>query len=126
MGLKTFKNAPTGRVLKSDAKVGKNYLEEEEIQRLERPVTAFFDYIEGIIERRSSFTMQGFAESVDKFLTFNEYRILENFGRIKRSEAEKKAELEYEKFNRTQSIESDFDRAVKMLPKSEQKKAPSR
>jgi hypothetical protein len=117
MGLKAFKNAPDGRVLKSDTKVGKNYLSATEIKKLERTVTAFFDYIEGIIERRNTFTMEGFAESVNKFLTFNEYKILEDFGLVKRSEAEEKAAEEYEKFNKTQAIESDFDKAIKKLPK---------
>lgn len=117
MGLKTFKNAPAGRVLKSDTTVGKNYLSATEIKKLERTVTAFFDYIEGLIERRNTFTMEGFAESVNKFLTFNEYEILEDFGSVKRIEAEQKAAEEYEKFNKTQAIESDFDKAIKKLPK---------
>tara|TARA_Y100000780_G_scaffold214639_1_gene216491 strand:- start:11 stop:889 length:879 start_codon:yes stop_codon:yes gene_type:complete len=70
MGMSTYKNAPDGRVLKSDTIVAKNYLSENEIKQLERAVSAFFDYIEGIIERRNTFTMERFAESVDKFLTF--------------------------------------------------------
>ena len=73
MGMSTYKNAPQGRVLKSDSTIGKNYLSEKDIKQLERAVTGFFDYIEGIIERRSTFTMAGFAESVNKFLAFNEY-----------------------------------------------------
>jgi hypothetical protein len=115
MGLKTFKNSPDGRVLKSDTKVGKNYLSEKDIKSLERTVSGFFDYIEGIIERRTSFTMESFAESVRKFLTFNEYKILENFGSVKRDLAQSKAAEEYDKFNRTQKINSDFDKAVKNL-----------
>lgn len=115
MGLKTFKNAPDGRVLKSDTTVGKNYLTEPEIKQLERTVSAFFDYIEGIVERRNTFTMEGFADSVDKFLTFNEYEVLEDFGSVRRVAAEAKAAAEYRKFNRTQAIESDFDKAVKKL-----------
>ena len=75
MGMSTYKNAPAGRVLKSDSTIAKNYLSEAEIKQLERAVSAFFDYIEGIIERRNTFTMEGFAQSVDKFLAFNEYRI---------------------------------------------------
>ena len=117
MGMTTYKNAPDGRVLKSDSLVAKNYLGEEEIRKLERAVSAFFDYIEGIIERRTSFTMERFAASVDKFLSFNEYRILEGYGNVSRQQAEQKAIAEYEKFNKQQRIESDFDRAVKKLRK---------
>lgn len=115
MGMSTYKNAPAGRVLKSDANVAKNYLSEADIKKLERAVAAFFDYIEGIIERRNTFTMESFAESVNKFLTFNEYRILEGFGKVTRQQAEQKAFAEYEKFNKQQRIESDFDREVKKL-----------
>ncbi|MGL5040914.1 MAG: virulence RhuM family protein [Aeromonas sp.] len=118
MGMSTYKNAPAGRVLKSDATVAKNYLSEADIKKLERTVTAFFDYIEGIIERRNSFTMEIFADSVDKFLTFNEYQVLEGYGTISRQQAEQKAIAEYEKFNRQQRIESDFDREVKKLIKN--------
>jgi hypothetical protein len=115
MGMSTYKNAPDGRVLKSDSLVAKNYLSEAEIKKLERAVAAFFDYIEGIIERRNTFTMESFAESVDKFLSFNEYRILEGYGSVSRKQAESKAVAEYEKFNKQQPIESDFDRAMKKL-----------
>ena len=115
MGMSTYKNAPDGRVLKSDATVAKNYLSEDEIKKLERAVSAFFDYIEGIIERRNTFTMESFAESVNKFLAFNEYRILEGYGTVSRQQAEQKAHAEYEKFNKQQRIESDFDREVKKL-----------
>ena len=117
MGMTTYKNAPDGRVLKSDSLVAKNYLSEEEIRKLERTVSAFFDYIEGIIERRTTFTMERFAASVDKFLSFNEYRILEGYGNVSRQQAEQKAIAEYEKFNKQQRIESDFDRTVKKLLK---------
>ena len=115
MGMKSYKNAPGGRVLKSDSLVAKNYLSEEEIKKLERAVSAFFDYIEGIIERRNTFTMESFAESVNKFLSFNEYQILEGYGSVSRKQADQKAIAEYEKFNKQQRIESDFDRAVKKL-----------
>lgn len=115
MGMTTFKNAPKGRVLKSDTIVAKNYLSEQEIKQLERTVSSFFDYIEGIIERRNTFTMEAFAASIDKFLAFNEYQILEGYGRISRKDAENKAFQEYEQFNKQQSIESDFDRAIKKL-----------
>lgn len=115
MGLSTFKNAPAGRVLKSDTLVAKNYLSEADIKKLERAVAAFFDYIERIIEQRTSFTMAGFAESVDKFLAFNEYRVLEGYGSISREQADQIALAEYEKLNKQQRIESDFDRQVKKL-----------
>lgn len=113
MGMSTYKNAPEGRVLKSDTIVAKNYLSENEIKQLERAVSAFFDYIEGIIERRNTFTMERFAESVDKFLTFNEYEILEGYGTVSRRHAEQRAHAEYDQFNKQQRIESDFDREIK-------------
>lgn len=115
MGMSTYKNAPDGRVLKSDSIIAKNYLSETDIKKLERAVSAFFDYIEGVIERRNTFTMESFAQSVDKFLSFNEYRILEGYGTTTRQQAERKAFAEYEKFNKQQRIESDFDREVKKL-----------
>lgn len=122
MGLTTWKNAPDGRVLKSDVTIAKNYLEEKEIRALERSVTGYFDYIEDLIERENTFTMEEFAESVDAFLTFRRYKILPDHGEISRKEANEKAEKEYEIFNRTQPIESDFDRAVrKMLGEGETK-----
>lgn len=113
MGLKTWENSPDGRILKSDVKVAKNYLEEDELKRLERTVSGFFDYIENIIENRNTFTMEEFAESVDKFLNFNEYKVLDDKGKISKQQANKKAIEEYEEFNKTQEIESDFDKAVK-------------
>ena len=115
MGMSTYKNAPDGRVLKSDSTVAKNYLSEDDIKKLERAVSSFFDYIEGIIERRNTFTMESFTESVNKFLAFNEYQILEGYGTIRRKQAEDKAAAEYEKFNKQQRIESDFDREIKKL-----------
>lgn len=115
MGMTTFKNAPKGRVLKSDTIIAKNYLSENEIKQLERTVSSFFDYIEGIIERRNTFTMEAFADSVDKFLAFNEYQILEGYGRVSRKVAEQKALQQYEQFNKQQKIESDFDREMKKL-----------
>ena len=115
MGMSTYKNAPDGRVLKSDATIAKNYLNEDEIRKLERAVSSFFDYIEGIIERRNTFTMESFAESVNLFLTFNEYQILAGYGTVTRQHAEQKAHAEYDTFNKQQHIESDFDREVKKL-----------
>ena len=119
MGMQTFKNAPEGRVLKSDTAIGKNYLSETQIKQLERAVSAYFDYIENIIERRNTLTMERFAASVNKFLDFNEYRILEGYGSVSRQEAEAKAFAEYEQFNRSHGIESDFDKLTKELPKED-------
>lgn len=115
MGLTTWKQASAGRILSTDVTVAKNYLPEEKIKKLERIVTGFFDYIENLIENRQAFNMEEFAESVNKFLTFNEYRILEGKGKISKDNADKKALAEYKEFNKTQPIESDFDRVVKKL-----------
>ena len=115
MGLTTWKHAPDGRILKSDVTVAKNYLEIKQIQRLERMVTGYFDYIEDLIERENTFTMEQFAQSVDRFLTFRDYRVLEGKGRISQKAAKAKAEAEYDIFNRTQRITSDFDREIKKL-----------
>lgn len=117
MGLTTWKNAPDGRVLKSDTAIAKNYLAEKEIKQLERTITSYFDYIEGLIERENTFTMEGLAESVNKFLAFNEYKVLEGYGKRTKKQAENKAYSEYEKFNKTQKIESDFDKMIKGLKK---------
>lgn len=117
MGLSTWKNAREGRILKTDVIVAKNYLSEKEIAQLERTVTGYFDYIEGLIERENTFTMEQLAESVNKFLTFNEYKILQGKGRISKLQADKKAVKEYDEFNKTQKIISDFDKEVKKLGK---------
>jgi hypothetical protein len=115
MGLTTWKNAPDGRVLKQDVIVAKNYLQEKEIKQLERTVTGYFDYIEGLIERQNTFSMTQLAESVNKFLTFNDYKVLEGNGKISKLTADKKAINEYEIFNKTQKIISDFDKQIKKL-----------
>lgn len=117
MGLSTWKNAPNGRILKQDILVAKNYLQEKEISQLERTITSYFDYIEGLIERQNTFTMEQLAESVNKFLSFNEYKILEGKGKISKIQADKKAVEEYEVFNKTQKIISDFDKEIKKLKK---------
>ena len=115
MGLTTWKNSPDGRILKSDVTIAKNYLDEQSIRRLERAVTGFFDYIEDLIERENAFTMQQFAQSVNEFLAFRRYNILPNKGRISKEQADGKAEQEYAIFNKTQLIESDFDKEVKKM-----------
>nr|WP_315223499.1 virulence RhuM family protein [uncultured Flavobacterium sp.] len=115
MGLTTWKNSPNGRILKSDVIVAKNYLQEKEIKQLERTVTGYFDYIEGLIERENTFTMEQLAASVNKFLSFNDYKIIEGKGKISKLQADKKAIKAYEVFNKTQKIISDFDKQIKKL-----------
>lgn len=118
MGLTTWKNAPDGRILKSDVVVAKNYLEEKQIRQLERAVTGYFDYIEDLIERENTFTMEEFAASVNEFLAFRRYDILRDKGRISGKMAKEKAAAEYAEFNKTQKITSDFDKAVKQMLKA--------
>ena len=115
MGLTTWKNAPDGRVLKSDVSIAKNYLQEKEIRQLERAVTGFFDYIEDLIERENTFNMAQFSASVNEFLTFRKYQILPDKGKITASQAKKKAKEEYDIFNKTQRIDSDFDKEIRVL-----------
>ncbi|WP_373707430.1 virulence RhuM family protein [Kaistella sp.] len=115
MGLTVWKNSPEGRILKSDIAIAKNYLEEKEIKQLERTITGYFDYIENLIERENTFTMEGLAKSVDKFLNFNEYKILEGKGIVSHEAALHKAGKEYNEFNKTQKIISDFDKEIKKL-----------
>ena len=113
MGLTTWKNAPDGRILKSDVNIAKNYLQEKEIRQLERAVTGFFDYIEDLIERENTFNMEQFSASVNEFLAFRRYQILPDKGKISAAEAKQKAENEYDIFNRTQRIDSDFDKEIR-------------
>ena len=115
MGLTTWKNAPDGRILKSDVGIAKNYLNEKQIRQLERAVTGYFDYIEDLIERENTFTMEEFAASVNEFLAFRRYDILKDKGRVSKQTALKKAEAEYEAFNKTQKITSDFDKEIKKI-----------
>lgn len=115
MGLTTWKNSPDGRILKSDVSIAKNYLEEKEIRQLERAVTGFFDYIEDLIERENTFNMSQFSDSVNEFLAFRRYQILPDKGRISAAQAKAKAEQEYDIFNLTQSIDSDFDKHIRAM-----------
>jgi len=115
MGLTTWKNAPDGRILKSDVMVAKNYLDEKQIRQLERTVTSYFDYVEDLIERENTFTMEEFAASINEFLSFRRYEILRDKGKVSKQIAAAKAEDEYAEYNKTQHIVSDFDRAVKKL-----------
>ncbi|MBU4300127.1 MAG: virulence RhuM family protein [Nanoarchaeota archaeon] len=120
MGLSTWKHAPKGRILKSDTIIAKNYLLEKEIKQLERTISSFFDHVERIIENRTVLKMHNLSESVNKFLEFNEFRVLDGKGRISFKQAEEKAFKEYELFDKTQKIESDFDKfSKKLLEKKE-------
>ena len=121
MGLTTWKNAPDGRILTSDVAIAKNYLQEKEIRQLERAVTGFFDYIEDLIERENTFNMEQFSASVNEFLTFRRYQILPDKGTISADQAKQKAEQEYDIFNKTQRIDSDFDKEIRgMLERGHQ------
>ncbi len=115
MGLTTWKNAPDGRILKSDVIIAKNYLSEKQIRQLERTVTGYFDYIEDLIERENTFTMKEFSESVNEFISFRRYDILKDKGSVSRQDANEKAELEYDAFNKNQKIISDFDKEIKKM-----------
>lgn len=119
MGLTTWKNAPDGRILKSDVSIAKNYLQEKEIRQLERTVAGYFDYIEDLIERENTFNMEQFAASVNEFLTFRRYQILPDKGKISAAQAKKKAEDEYALFDPTQQIDSDFDKEVRKMLKDD-------
>ena len=121
MGLKTWKNSPDGRILKSDVTIAKNYLDEKQIRQLERTVTGYFDYIEDLIERENTFNMEQFASSVNEFLSFRRYNILPDKGRISKAQADTKAEAEYDIFNRTQPITSDFDKEIMRMIEQEGK-----
>ena len=110
MGLQTWSKE---KILQSDALIAKNYLDEKQIKQLERTITGFFDYIEGLIEREKTFTMKKLQNSVNKFLDFQEYRILEGKGKISQKKAKEKAKKEYDIFNKKREFESDFDKATK-------------
>lgn len=118
MGLTTWKNSPSGRVLKSDVNIAKNYLSEKQIRQLERATSGYFDYIEDLIEREIAFNMEQFAASVNEFLEFRRYDILDGNGKVSRDQADEKAFGEYEIFNRTQKIDSDFDKVIRKIKKN--------
>ena len=121
MGLVTWKNSPDGRILKSDVTVAKNYLEEREIRRLERSVSGFFDYVEDLIEDEALLKMEDFAKSIDEFLQFRRYKVLTHKGRISMQGAKNKAHLEYKEFNKTQKINSDFEKQIAKIKGGEVK-----
>jgi len=115
MGLTSWRNSPSGRVLKSDTSIAKNYLNEDDIKKLERTIGAYFDYIERLIENRQELRMKDVSESVNKFLEFNEFKVLEGFGKVTHNQAKEKASKEYDEFNKLQKIESDFDKEMKRV-----------
>jgi hypothetical protein len=117
MGLESWKNSPDGRVLKSDVLVAKNYLSEDKIKKLERTVGAYFDYVERLIENHQELKMEDVSNSVNKFLEFNEFDLLEGKGEVSHLQAKKRASKVYEAFNKTQKIESDFDKEMKRVLK---------
>ena len=112
MGLTTWKNSPDGRILKSDSEIAKNYLTAAEIRRLERGVSGFFDYVEDMIENENTFTMVDFAKSIDNFISFRNWKVLDGKGKITHKQAVQKAHTEYDEFNKIQKIVSDFDKKL--------------
>jgi hypothetical protein len=120
MGLQTWKGSPNKRIIKSDVVVAKNYLTEKQIKQLERNVAGFFDYLEDLIDRATEpFTMNELAELIDKFLSFREYRLLKDNGKVTREEANNKANKEYEEYNKIQK--SHFDELKKIASKTNRK-----
>jgi hypothetical protein len=115
MGLTSWKNSPDGRILQSDVVVAKNYLSEKEIRSLERNVSAYFDYVERLLEDETPLSMKDFSTSIDEFLKFNRYEILEGHGQISHNTAKEKAIGEYKEFNKYQKIISDFDKEIKRI-----------
>lgn len=115
MGLTTWKNSPDGRILQSDVIIAKNYLSEQEIRRLERNVSSYFDYVERLLEDKTPLSMEDFAKSIDEFLKFNRYEILKGHGKISHEAAKQKALGEYREFNKHQKIDSDFDREIRKI-----------
>lgn len=117
MGLQTWKNAPTGKIMKTDVSIAKNYLIEKEIKELERVVTMYLDYAENQAARQIPMKMADWVQKIDAFLQFNEYKILKDAGKVSHEVAKKLAEKEYEKYRVIQdkNFESDFDREVKSL-----------
>lgn len=117
MGLTTWKNAPDGKVVKSDVSVAKNYLVEREIKELERIVSMYLDYAENQAARQIPMKMTDWVEKLDAFLAFNEYDVLTNAGQVSAAIARRLAEEAYAKFRERQDreFESDFEREVKRL-----------
>lgn len=117
MGLTNWKNAPAGKILKSDVTVAKNYLIETEIKELERIVTMYLDYAENQAARQIPMKMAEWAERLDAFLKFNEYEVLKDAGKVSHEVAKSLAEGEYEKFRvgQDRKFESDFEKEVRRI-----------
>ncbi len=117
MGLTTWKNAPNGKIIKTDVVVAKNYLTEKELKSLDRFVTMYLDYAEDQAERGIPMTMEDWAGKLNAFLQFNEREILDNPGKVTQEIAKAFAESEFEKYRIVQDrlFESDFDKQVKQL-----------
>ncbi len=121
MGLTAWKNAPNGKILKSDTCTAKNYLIENEIDGLNRIVSMYLDYAENQAKKQKAMAMQDWINKLDAFLQFNEYDILDNAGKISHEVAKKLAHDEYDKFRIKQDIEfqSDFEKAIQKIDKNE-------
>ena len=119
MGLTTWKNAPQGKILKTDVSVAKNYLNENELRALNRIVTMYLDFAELQAERQNPMKMNDWVSKLDGFLQFNDYKVLRDAGKISATIAKTLAEKEYQKLRIEQdkSFESDFDKEVKRLKK---------
>lgn len=105
MGLTTWKNSPDGKIMKYDVGIAKNYLNEQELKKLNNLTTIFLDYAEDMVEEQKLMTMQKWINATDKLLAFREKKILKYLGKISHKEAIKKAENEYEKFRIKQDRE---------------------
>lgn len=123
MGLTTWKNAPSGKIMKSDVRIAKNYLVEKEIKDLERIVSMYLDYAENQAARQKPMKMTDWVEKLDAFLQFNEYEILKNPGKISNEVAVKLAKDEFEKYRVIQdaNYESDFDKEAKRIIEKKEK-----
>lgn len=124
MGLTTWKKAPNGKILKSDVGVAKNYLQQEELDELNRIVGMYLDYAENQAKRQIPMKMTDWVQKLDAFLEFNEYKVLKDSGKVSHKIAMQLAEKEYESFRVKQDrdFESDFDQEVKRLSGSKKKK----
>jgi hypothetical protein len=120
MGLKTWKHAPNGKILKSDVTVAKNYLNEEHIKALAQIVSAYLDLAESRAKNRQVMNMKDWDKFLVQFLELADYPILKDTGKISMLEAKLKAEQEYEKYRVIQDreYESDFDKTIKGLEAS--------
>lgn len=117
MGLTTWKNAPKGKIIKTDVSIAKNYLTEKELKQLDRFVTMYLDYAETQAEQNIPMTMDDWAKRLNAFLQFNQKDILTNAGKVTQAIAKTFAESEFEKYRIIQDrlFESDFDKDVKRI-----------